>query len=196
VSELIFSITGCLANCWTFKVPPSQVSRDSRVLNRTMLILGLPSGINSGKIKTTHFRISPPTLQILLVLATRQLCFLQYVNVQADHFKVARNISREAITLLKNANNTLPLSTSDTLKIFGSDAENNPAGPNACSERVRLSATFSSLYESCGSCAALKRVLLWNDSGVCSGTFLNQQMLTGDSLGLQHWYSRDGLGKW
>jgi beta-glucosidase-like glycosyl hydrolase len=120
----------------------------------------------------------------------------QYVNVQADHFKVARNISREAITLLKNANNTLPLSTSDTLKIFGSDAENNPAGPNACSERVRLSATFSSLYESCGSCAALKRVLLWNDSGVCSGTFLNQQMLTGDSLGLQHWYSRDGLGKW
>ena len=60
----------------------------------------------------------------------------EYVNVQADHFKVARNVSREAITLLKNTNNTLPLSTSATLAVFGSDAENNPAGPNACSERV------------------------------------------------------------
>lgn len=59
----------------------------------------------------------------------------EYVNVQGDHANVARNISREAITLLKNVNSTLPLSTSATLKIFGSDAENNPAGPNACNER-------------------------------------------------------------
>lgn len=59
----------------------------------------------------------------------------QYVNVQADHAKVARNVSREAITLLKNANKALPLSTTASLKIFGSDAENNPAGPNACSQR-------------------------------------------------------------
>jgi hypothetical protein len=69
----------------------------------------------------------------------------QYVNVQADHFKVARNVSREAITLLKNINNTLPLSTSAVLKIFGSDAENNPTGPNACNERVGLSSIFSCL---------------------------------------------------
>jgi beta-glucosidase-like glycosyl hydrolase len=59
----------------------------------------------------------------------------QYVNVQSDHAKVARNVSREAITLLKNVNNALPLSTSASLKIFGSDAENNPAGPNACNQR-------------------------------------------------------------
>jgi beta-glucosidase len=59
----------------------------------------------------------------------------QYVNVQADHAKVARNVSREAITLLKNVNNALPLSTGASLKIFGSDAENNPAGPNACNQR-------------------------------------------------------------
>jgi beta-glucosidase len=59
----------------------------------------------------------------------------EYVNVQGDHANVARNVSREAITLLKNINNTLPLSTSAVLKVFGSDAENNPAGPNACSQR-------------------------------------------------------------
>ncbi|KAE9379142.1 glycoside hydrolase family 3 protein [Stipitochalara longipes BDJ] len=59
----------------------------------------------------------------------------EYVNVQADHANVARNVSREAVTLLKNINSTLPLSTSATLVIFGSDAENNPNGPNACTQR-------------------------------------------------------------
>ncbi|CAG8958507.1 hypothetical protein HYFRA_00009822 [Hymenoscyphus fraxineus] len=59
----------------------------------------------------------------------------QYVNVQGDHKNVAREVSREAITLLKNDNKTLPLSTSAVLKIFGSSAQNNPDGPNACSQR-------------------------------------------------------------
>lgn len=59
----------------------------------------------------------------------------EYVNVQADHAVVAREVSREAITMLKNDNNTLPLSTSDALRIFGTDAQNNPDGPNACSSR-------------------------------------------------------------
>lgn len=60
----------------------------------------------------------------------------QYVNVQSDHSKVARNISREAITLLKNDNNTLPLSTNAVLKVFGSDAENNPDGINSCGSKA------------------------------------------------------------
>ena len=60
----------------------------------------------------------------------------EYVNVQSDHNIVARNISREAITLLKNANNTLPLSTSAVLKVFGTDAEDNPNGINSCNERA------------------------------------------------------------
>ena len=60
----------------------------------------------------------------------------EYVNVQSDHKNIARNISREAITLLKNVNNTLPLSTSAVLKVFGTDAENNPDGPNACNQRA------------------------------------------------------------
>jgi len=59
----------------------------------------------------------------------------EYVNVQADHANVARNVSREAITLLKNDNKTLPLSRSAVLKVFGSDAQNNPDGINACNQR-------------------------------------------------------------
>lgn len=59
----------------------------------------------------------------------------EYVNVQSDHAKIARNISREAITLLKNVDNTLPLTQSSILKIFGSDAQNNPDGINSCNQR-------------------------------------------------------------
>jgi beta-glucosidase len=60
----------------------------------------------------------------------------EYVNVQADHAVVARNVSREAITLLKNEDNTLPLSVNAALKIFGQDAQNNPDGINACGQRA------------------------------------------------------------
>ena len=59
----------------------------------------------------------------------------EYVDVQGDHATVARETAREGITLLKNVNNTLPLSTSASLKIFGSDAQNNPDGINACTDR-------------------------------------------------------------
>src|SRR6266536_3178473 len=59
----------------------------------------------------------------------------EYVDVQADHATVARETAREGITLLKNVNHTLPLSTSASLKILGSDAQNNPDGINACTDR-------------------------------------------------------------
>ena len=59
----------------------------------------------------------------------------KYVNVQADHSTVARQISREAITVLKNDNNTLPLSSQSVLKVFGTDAAKNPDGINACNQR-------------------------------------------------------------
>jgi beta-glucosidase len=42
----------------------------------------------------------------------------------------------EGITLLKNDNQTLPLSTTASLRIFGEDAQNNPNGPNACTDRA------------------------------------------------------------
>ncbi|EKG18303.1 Glycoside hydrolase family 3 [Macrophomina phaseolina MS6] len=59
----------------------------------------------------------------------------EFVNVQADHAAVARTVSMEAVTLLKNENGTLPLSESTPLKVFGSAAEENPDGINSCSDK-------------------------------------------------------------
>lgn len=59
----------------------------------------------------------------------------QFVDVQDDHKKVARAIARDAITLLKNENNVLPLNTNSPLKVFGTDAGTNPNGINSCSDK-------------------------------------------------------------
>ncbi|EAW16089.1 beta-glucosidase [Aspergillus fischeri NRRL 181] len=58
----------------------------------------------------------------------------QYVNVQADHNITARAIARDAITLLKNDDNILPLKRNDSLKVFGTDAGPNPDGLNSCAD--------------------------------------------------------------
>nr|ATQ35956.1 beta-glucosidase [Talaromyces piceae] len=59
----------------------------------------------------------------------------RFVDVQADHNIVARSVARDAITLLKNTNNTLPLARDATLKIFGTDAGPNSGGLNSCSDQ-------------------------------------------------------------
>ncbi|KAK2608745.1 hypothetical protein QQS21_002734 [Conoideocrella luteorostrata] len=58
-----------------------------------------------------------------------------FVQVQADHDVVARQIAQDAITLLKNTDNLLPIDPSRALKVFGTGAQTNPDGPNACSDR-------------------------------------------------------------
>ncbi|KAL9056070.1 MAG: hypothetical protein Q9162_003132 [Coniocarpon cinnabarinum] len=56
-------------------------------------------------------------------------------DVQAGHSTVARSIAGDGIVLLKNANGVLPLKKPQSLAIVGQDAINNPAGPNACTDR-------------------------------------------------------------
>ena len=58
-----------------------------------------------------------------------------FVQVQADHDVIARQVAQDGITLLKNDGNLLPLSNSSVLSVFGTDAQTNPDGPNACSDR-------------------------------------------------------------
>jgi beta-glucosidase len=60
----------------------------------------------------------------------------EYVDVQADHAMLAKSIARDAVTLLKNDNNTLPLSVNASLMVFGTDAANNPGGINSCSDHA------------------------------------------------------------
>ncbi|KAK7566151.1 beta-glucosidase 2 precursor [Phyllosticta paracitricarpa] len=59
----------------------------------------------------------------------------EFVNVQEDHADIARDIAMEAVTLLKNEDNVLPLDGKTPLKVFGSGAQKNPAGINSCPDR-------------------------------------------------------------
>lgn len=59
----------------------------------------------------------------------------QFVTVQADHDKIARQVAQDAITLLKNSGNLMPLDISRPLKVFGTAAQKNPSGPNDCRDR-------------------------------------------------------------
>ncbi|KAF4873947.1 putative beta-glucosidase F [Colletotrichum siamense] len=59
----------------------------------------------------------------------------EMVQVQDDHYLVARQVAQEAITLLKNADSLLPITTSAPIKVFGTDAQTNSDGPNACADR-------------------------------------------------------------
>jgi Beta-glucosidase-related glycosidases len=58
----------------------------------------------------------------------------QYVDVEGNHSIVARAVARDAITLLKNDDNILPLKSNDSLKVFGTDAGTDPDGINSCSD--------------------------------------------------------------
>lgn len=59
----------------------------------------------------------------------------QYVNVQADHATVAKAVAQEAVTLLKNNDTFLPISTSTTISVFGTDAQADPQGVNSCTDK-------------------------------------------------------------
>jgi beta-glucosidase len=59
-----------------------------------------------------------------------------HVNVRADHGALIRHIGARSTVLLKNVNNTLPLSGKEPLTtVFGEDAGPNPRGPNGCENR-------------------------------------------------------------
>lgn len=59
----------------------------------------------------------------------------EYVDVQADHKVVAKQVAQEAITLLKNEAGFLPIATSAPLFVFGTDAQADPAGINSCTDK-------------------------------------------------------------
>ncbi|KAI1154311.1 beta-glucosidase-like protein [Nemania diffusa] len=59
----------------------------------------------------------------------------EFVNVQADHKTVAKQVAQEAITLLKNQANFLPLKTSAPLFVFGTDAQADAQGVNSCTDK-------------------------------------------------------------
>ena len=60
----------------------------------------------------------------------------EHVNVRQEHATLIRQIGSASTVLLKNTNNTLPLTGSEKFTaVFGEDAGDNPYGPNGCSDR-------------------------------------------------------------
>lgn len=60
----------------------------------------------------------------------------EHVDVRNMHGKLIRKIGAESTVLLKNVNNTLPLTGHEKLTtVFGEDAGQNQWGPNGCSDR-------------------------------------------------------------
>ncbi|KAI9050093.1 hypothetical protein LZ554_006236 [Drepanopeziza brunnea f. sp. 'monogermtubi'] len=58
-----------------------------------------------------------------------------HVDVRGDHGALIRDIAARATVLLKNVNNTLPLSKPKFITVIGSDAGPNINGPNSCPDR-------------------------------------------------------------
>ncbi|KAK5730170.1 hypothetical protein LTR15_000104 [Elasticomyces elasticus] len=59
-----------------------------------------------------------------------------HVNVRSDHANLIRSIGARSTVLLKNVNNTLPLTGNEPLTaVFGDDAGPNSNGPNGCPDR-------------------------------------------------------------
>jgi beta-glucosidase len=59
----------------------------------------------------------------------------KHVNVQADHYKLVRQIGAAGTVLLKNENSALPLNKPRNLVLIGSDAGPGKHGPNEFSDQ-------------------------------------------------------------
>lgn len=60
----------------------------------------------------------------------------EHVDVRQEHGDLIREIGSASTVLLKNLNNTLPLTGKEKFTaVFGDDAGDNPLGPNGCSDR-------------------------------------------------------------
>ncbi|KAH9856097.1 glycoside hydrolase superfamily [Lenzites betulinus] len=59
----------------------------------------------------------------------------EHVDVQADHFKVVREIGAAGTVLLKNSGGALPLKKPKSIAIIGNDAGPSSRGPNGYSDR-------------------------------------------------------------
>ncbi|KAF3941656.1 Beta-glucosidase [Dactylella cylindrospora] len=70
----------------------------------------------------------------------------QFIDVQADHKKIARAVATEGTVLVKNEEKVLPLEVSKYKKIgiYGSDAGPSKGGPNECKDRACNSGTLAS----------------------------------------------------
>ncbi len=69
----------------------------------------------------------------------------EHVDVRAEHGNLIRQIGAASTVLLKNTNGALPLTGKEKFTaVFGSDAGDNPLGPNGCPDRGCDNGTLAS----------------------------------------------------
>lgn len=91
-------------------------------------VTSVPVNFDSWSLNTTGLMYAKdPSSEIVTIN--------EHVNVQADHADLIRQIGGASTVLLKNVNNALPLNKPKKIAVIGNDAHDNPAGPNACSDR-------------------------------------------------------------
>jgi len=73
----------------------------------------------------------------------------EHVNVQADHYKIVRQIGSASTVLLKNLRSTLPLNKPKSLAIIGSDARPSVGGPNMFSDQGGVDGKSESIIPLC-----------------------------------------------
>lgn len=67
-----------------------------------------------------------------------------HVDVRGDHANIIRDIGAKSTVLLKNVNNTLPLTGREQLTaVIGEDAGPNTFGPNSCGDRACSNGTLA-----------------------------------------------------
>ncbi|KAK0749889.1 glycoside hydrolase family 3 protein [Schizothecium vesticola] len=67
----------------------------------------------------------------------------KFVNVQGNHAALIREIGAKSTVLLKNTYSALPLRRPTSIAVFGRDAHDDPAGPNACPDRACINGTVA-----------------------------------------------------
>ncbi|KAF3312915.1 hypothetical protein TWF173_006498 [Orbilia oligospora] len=65
------------------------------------------------------------------------------VDVRGNHATLIREIAAKGTVILKNVANALPLQKPRQIAVFGSDATDNPRGPNGCPDRACADGTVA-----------------------------------------------------
>ena len=119
----------------------------------------------------------------------------EHVNVRGEHGADIRDQASKATVLLKNVNNTLPLTAKDVnfTAVFGEDAGDSPYGPNGCSDRMCDNGTLGMAWGS-GSAnfpylispyTAIQNEVITNGNGVVQGLTDNYAYTQVDALARQ-----------
>ena len=110
----------------------------------------------------------------------------EHVDVRGEHSNLVRQIGSASTVLLKNTNKTLPLTGKEKFTaVFGSDAGENPYGPNGCPDRGCDNGTLGMAW---GSGSANFPYLITPDTAIQNEVVSNKgvyQSITDDYAGKQ-----------